>query len=551
MKRLFKKGIASLAALVVMLSALTLSVSAASSTVAFSKSKLNVGETLTVTARFSTSSSDPMYGLEGYITYDPSVIEYVSGDNCNLLTKGKVKIVLYSEGKTNLTETIKFKTLKVGKTAIALEQLIYANNDLQEKSLKGSSATVNVVNPSTEASSNANLKNLVVSAGTLTPKFDPDVTSYSVTIKNDVTELWVSTSKADAKASVTVEGSKDMKVGANKRVVVVTAENGNTKRYTINITRLAADGEQTVTPPEENDEPLNDLIEVNVGDDTMYVVEDFAETELPKGFEVIEYAFNGKTVPALADGNYIILMLRLPDNSKQSFYVYGNEGVFTELISIVVGGQTYYVLPTDEVPEGYSAVNDFAIGDVAVPAFRNDAAGYEDFAVVYAKGPTGISSYYSYDIVEGTIQRLANVNIAETKPATTPSTSTKEEENKDLIEVLNKNFTSLNTNGKIVIITILAIIVLLIVAIIVLIVKIASSGKKEEDEDDYEQVVEEGEDVFGFEYIAVQNSPQVETVELPAEDPSEAEESEAQEPQKEEAEEPVPEAEEAEEENEE
>ena len=523
MKQLFKKGLALLVALVVILSALTFSVAAAgaNSTIAFSKKTLNIGETLTVTATFSTPSNEPMYAISGYVNYDPNVFEYIdSGSGCNLITKGKVKLILTVEGKTNFSKAIKFKALKAGKSTISLEQLQYANNST-EANMDGSAAPVTISNPSAQASSNANLKTLVVSSGTLTPKFDPNVTEYSITLKNDITELWVSTTKADAKASVTVEGSKDMKVGSNKRVVVVTAENGTTKRYTLNITRLAADGQQPVTPP-ENNEPLNDLIEVNVGEDIMYVVEDFGDTELPKGFEITEYALNGKTVPALTTDNYIVLMLRLPDNSKKAFYVYGDEGVFSELIGISIGGQTYYIIPTDKVPDGYSAVNDFTIGDIVVPAFRNDEAGFEDFAVVYAMGPTGATSYYSYDIVENTIQRISGVSVnVETQPSIGTTTPGEEEEEKDILTTLTDNFVSLNTNGKIVVITILAIILLLLVAIIVLIVKIATAGRRDDDYDDYEDDLEGNDDaIVGFDYVSTtNNAPQNEVESIPAEEP--------------------------------
>ncbi len=119
---------------------------AAGSSIAFDKSILCVDEMLTVTTRFSTSSSDPMFGLEGYITYDPSVIEFVSGNNCSLLTTGKIKFVLQSTEKTNLSETIKFNALKAGKSTISLGSLLYLNRNDKEQSLAGSSATISVSN---------------------------------------------------------------------------------------------------------------------------------------------------------------------------------------------------------------------------------------------------------------------------------------------------------------------------------------------------------------------------------------------------------------------
>ncbi len=517
MKLLVKRILPLVITLAVVLSVLTISVSAANSSIAFSAKQLKVGETLTVTARFSTSSSDPMLGLEGYITYNPAIVEFVSGKNCNLLTAGKVKIILTAANETNLSEVVTFKALAAGNSSIALENLVYVNTDEVEKSISGSSAMVTVVNTSTQASANANLKALAVSTGTLTPKFNPDVTEYSLTIPNDVTELWLSTTKADSKATVNVEGSRNMKVGLNKRVVVVTAENGTVKKYTVNITRLAADGQ---TPEIDNeDEALNNLSEVIVGDQKMYVVEDFTGAEVPQVFSVIEYAYDGKTIPALSDDNYIILMLRLPDNSASGFYVYGKNGEFTPLITITVGAQNYYILPDEKAPADFSAANDVTVGEVTVPAYRSDKAGYEDFALIYAKGPSGKTGYYIYDIVEQTIQRASGIAIEEKVEDSTVL----EEPSKDILT----NFVELNTNGKIVVITILAIIVLLIAAVVVLIIKIATAGKDDEDmeyDEEEEEDLTDNSDIVGFEFISVSDEANAE-----AADEAEAEEAESEE----------------------
>lgn len=516
MRLLVKRIIPLVITLALVLSVVTFSASAASS-IAFSSKQLKVGETLTVTARFSTSSSDPMLGLEGYITYNPAIVEFVSGKSCNLLTAGKVKIVMTSANETNLTEVITFKALAVGSTSIALENIVYVNSDELENSLTGSSATVTVVDTSAQASSNANLKALSVSTGTLTPKFNPEVTEYSLTIPNDVTELWVSTTKADSKATTSVEGSRNMKVGLNKRVVVVTAENGTVKKYTINITRLAADGQtpDVETPPE--DEGLNNLSEVIVGDQTMYVVEDLTGADLPQGFSVIEYAFDGKTIPALSDESYVLLMLRLPDNSASGLYIYSKDGEFTPLITINVGAQNYYVLPAEKAPAGFTAVKDFAIGEISVPAYKSDKTGFEDYVLVYAKGPSGKNSFYVYDTVEQTIQRVSGLAI-ETKTEE-DQTISDDSQSADILT----NFVELNTNGKIVVITILAIILLLITAVIVLIVKIATAGKDDEDIDYDEEIEDEDQDdnssIVGFEFISVSNAE--ETTEETAEETTE------------------------------
>ncbi|MBD8499461.1 cadherin-like beta sandwich domain-containing protein [Paenibacillus arenosi] len=95
-------------------------------------------------------------------------------------------------------------------------------------------------------SSDANLSGLVLSAGTLTPAFASGTTSYTANVSSGVTELDVTPTVADSKASVTVNGAAvasgsgtriPLNVGSNPITVVVTAEDGTTKTYTVTVTR--------------------------------------------------------------------------------------------------------------------------------------------------------------------------------------------------------------------------------------------------------------------------------------------------------------------------
>lgn len=505
MKSILKKSTAIIITVCVLLSLLTVNVFAkGSSSIAFSKNTVTLNENITVTARFSTASGDPMYGLEGYITYDPKIIKFVSGDNCNLLTDGKVKIVLQSAGKVNLTETVKFSTLAAGKSKVALEQLVYVDKNDTEQAMTGASATVTVTNPSTQASSNANLRKLGVSAGTLTPAFSPDVTSYNVTIPYEETELWVQPGLADQKASYVVEGGKDMKVGYNKRVIIVTAENGKTKSYTVNVTRLDQSGN---APSTEIDDPINDMIEVTVGGETFYVNENFATDSIPAGFEIVDHALNGKTVPALSDDSLILLNLIKPDGSDAAFYIKNADGSFTKLTVLEVGGAAYYIIPAAEIPEGYSEMA-LTVGEKEITAYTSANADEKEFALIYAKGPSGNTGFYRYDTVEATIQRAPATLTA---PPVSDDDDKKEEVSGNLLEEFGK----LNQTGKIVALTILGIMVLLIIVIIILIVKLIIAIVTSAKERKLRKLEEDSAEQVGFDYVSIggNEAPKEQTIE--------------------------------------
>jgi hypothetical protein len=96
-------------------------------------------------------------------------------------------------------------------------------------------------------SNNANLSALSLSGITLSPSFDPAVTSYSATVANEISNATLSATVQQAGAvarfvGVPIPGGGlgfPVSVGSNPVIVVVTAEDGTTtKNYTINLTRL-------------------------------------------------------------------------------------------------------------------------------------------------------------------------------------------------------------------------------------------------------------------------------------------------------------------------
>lgn len=86
--------------------------------------------------------------------------------------------------------------------------------------------------------SDAYLKTLTASPGTMTPSFSPMVTSYTVTVPADVDKLNVTCSTADANATVTeAKGFKDLQMGNNSAVIKVKGPSGTICTYNITIVR--------------------------------------------------------------------------------------------------------------------------------------------------------------------------------------------------------------------------------------------------------------------------------------------------------------------------
>ena len=101
-------------------------------------------------------------------------------------------------------------------------------------------------------SSDATLKGLTVSSGSLSPAFNPSTESYKVSVGNDVTKIDVSALTNDPNAKVSISGNNNLSVGKNNIIVQVTAEDGSKKTYTIEVTRAGKTSTYTPTTKSSN-----------------------------------------------------------------------------------------------------------------------------------------------------------------------------------------------------------------------------------------------------------------------------------------------------------
>lgn len=100
----------------------------------------------------------------------------------------------------------------------------------------------------------ADLSNLAVSAGTLTPAFSPDTTVYTVDVDNLQASITVTPTALEAGATITVNGSAvvsgspsspiALSAGINNIIIVVTASDTvTTKSYIVQVTKATADAD--------------------------------------------------------------------------------------------------------------------------------------------------------------------------------------------------------------------------------------------------------------------------------------------------------------------
>lgn len=85
--------------------------------------------------------------------------------------------------------------------------------------------------------SNANLKTLSVEGETLSPSFNKDVVEYSINVEPEVKNLNITAATEVDTSSYEIVGNSNFKAGENEVKIIVTAEDGTKKTYTITVNR--------------------------------------------------------------------------------------------------------------------------------------------------------------------------------------------------------------------------------------------------------------------------------------------------------------------------
>lgn len=153
-------------------------------------------------------------------------------------------------------KTIKNYTIKVGKEVKSIEitakaESTKANVDnagiyILTKDITYVNITVTAENGVTnvypikierEKSNNAYLKELVVRGYDLNETFDKEEENYTLTVPNEETKIIVEAKAEDELSNIVGTGEIDLKEGENKIPVIVTAQDGSTKTYTITVIR--------------------------------------------------------------------------------------------------------------------------------------------------------------------------------------------------------------------------------------------------------------------------------------------------------------------------
>lgn len=388
-------------------------------TIAVSAGSLNIGQTVTVTAKALSASGDSAYA-NMVLTYDAGILEFVS---CNATYGGGGGSISVASDSFSVT----LKAIAAGKASISLsatDGVIFSTAE-ELDSMAGSSTSVTVKNEAAGGNSTNNgssgsngnagngsssgtgsnnntgsntntaalsadnsLKALTISPGTLSPAFKGSTTKYTAAVDNSVTSIAVSATPVNEKATVeSVTGNTNLAVGANVVKIVVKAENGTTATYKITVTRQAAGttGSETTTTGGENGDDGNgdsetpeDTEEVDttetpvsaadvvINNTTYHIADNFTEEQIPADFTEATVNFRGTECRGLTfDKGTISLIYLETDNVDATtgrFFIYDEtRDVAYDFMKFTAGESSYVIpllAPLDSVlPESYVQVS--------------------------------------------------------------------------------------------------------------------------------------------------------------------------------------------------
>lgn len=271
-----------------------------------SASTVKIGDTVTISITVPAGVSATVN-----LTYPGNLFSFQSASETANANGGTVSMTLGGYGGTDTatTGTATFKATAAGSATFSASAPVAGNQEGDQVSIGGGSASVTVRNEASGGSSSGSsgggsgssgggssssgssgssggesggssssgssggpgqeddsdegsksadnsLSSLTLSAGKLSPAFRYNVVNYTATVDYNVTTVVVSAKVSNANAKIeSVKGGENLSVGDNIIRIVVKAENGVTATYTITVTRKAKEEEEEEEKEEEENSP--------------------------------------------------------------------------------------------------------------------------------------------------------------------------------------------------------------------------------------------------------------------------------------------------------
>ena len=363
---------------------------------------------LTVTSSVEASSCSVSASSRNVTVGDRVTIYVKASDltaNISSMNASKGKITGLSDTwLENNTVSATLQATEVGTSVVSVTLAPGTSNGKGETVNVGCNSVTITVNPkqtstqkpsnntaTPKKSGNNDLSSLTVEGYDVS--FESGKTTYSITVPYGTEKIKINATKSHEKATLSGDGEKEIQEGENKFDIVVTAENGDKKTYSVIVL--------------VDSKP----IEVNLGDKEQYTVVKKAEDlpEISLEHEIIKLNIEDQEVEAyrIDKIDYVLVGLR---NKEGNIHLYKFDSYkdetkvdYTPYHEIESGIVHLVYMVSEEIFDGYKK-EEIEIGNQKVEAYKK---ANSEFYLVYGFNiETNEKGWYSYDTKEKTLQRF-------------------------------------------------------------------------------------------------------------------------------------------------
>ncbi len=423
-----KRTISLVIAFVLILTLLSTNVFAASASFSLSApGSVTLGSQVKVTVKLSSSENIGSWRFS--VSYDPAILEYVSGADSG--GGGAVSFADSSDGTKSLSKTITFRTKKIGTVSVSVGSAqVVSFDSASNMTVNSPSRKISVVAPPNLSGEN-HLSALSVSSGELSPAFDAGTNAYTLSVPYETTSLSVFATAKDNKAAISVTPSDALAVGENTIEVVVTAEDGSKRTYTITVTRAQSELAGTT---------------VELEGTTYTVAYDPATLTVPENYTANTAEYGEKKILVYDAPQNVLQIAYLFNETAGAWYIYDAQTQsFSEYLAVASSANTVVLLTppeTVEIPQGYLPY-ELTVGEKTWSVYQAENSEKEGIWLVYGMKSDGTCEFFYYDSAlatfssyfEPTVDKTAEEEAAK-EIANLKSLLKESEENADQKEIM-------------------------------------------------------------------------------------------------------------------